>query len=178
MRDQLVRRPRLSGWRWPWRWRWPFRWPWPWRWCLWWGRCTPLVIAIRHADVDSATGPDPVLTAAGEARAEELRHVLGDAGITAIFVTSWQRTQLTAQPLAADLSLSPVVQDDVPATIAAVRALPRSTAVLLVGHTNTVPDLITGLGGPNIAPITASEFDRLFVLARGRLAFVRYGAET
>lgn len=175
MRDLLVRR---LAWAWPWRW--PLRWPWPfpWRWCLWWGRCAPLVVAIRHADVDSGTGPDPVLNAAGQARAEELRHVLGDVGVTAIFVTSWQRTQLTAQPLADDLGLVPVVQDDVAATVAAVRALPRSTAVLLVGHTNTVPDLVTGLGGPTITVITTGEFDRLLVLARGRLTSLRYGAET
>lgn len=157
---------------WPWRWRWPWPWRW-WRWCLWWGRCTPLVIAIRHADVDPGT--DPPLNGAGQARAEELRHVLGDAGITAIFVTSWQRTRLTAQPLATDLGLVPVVEDDVAATIAAVRALPSNQAVLLVGHTNTVPDLISGLGGPTIAPIASTEFDRLLVLARGRLASLRYG---
>jgi len=119
-----------------------------------------------------------VLNTAGQARAEELRHALGDVGITAIFVTSWQRTQLTAQPLASDLGLSPVVQDSVAATVAAVRALPRSTAVLLVGHSNTVPELITGLGAPSISPITAGEFDRLLVLVRGRLASLRYGGET
>lgn len=168
MSDLFVRRVK--------RWPWPFRWPW--RWCLWWGRCAPLVIAVRHADVDSGAGPDPVLNAAGQARAEELRHALGDVGITAIFVTSWQRTQLTAQPLATDLGLAPVVQDDVAATVAAVRALPRTTAVLLVGHSNTVPDLIAGLGGPTVSPISATEFDRLLVLARGRLASLRYGAET
>lgn len=166
MTDLLVRR--LKRWPWPWRWRW----------CLWWGRCAPLVVAIRHADVNSGSGTDPLLNAAGQARAEELRHALGDVGITAIFVTSWQRTQLTAQPLATDLGLVPVIQDDVAATIAAVRALPRSTAVLLVGHSNTVPDLIAGLGGPAVASISATEFDRLLVLARGRLASLRYGAET
>lgn len=119
-----------------------------------------------------------MLNAPGQARAEELRHVLGNVGVTAIFVTSWQRTQLTAQPLADDLGLVPVVQDDVAATVAAVRALPRSTAVLLAGHTNSVPDLITGLGGPSITPTTAGEFDGILVLGRGRLASLRYGAAT
>jgi broad specificity phosphatase PhoE len=132
------------------------------------------VVAVRHADVDP--GSDPPLNAAGQVRADELRHVLGDAGITAIFVTSWQRTRLTGEPLAADLGLVPVVEDDVAATIAAVRALPRTDAVLLVGHTNTIPDLVSGLGGPVIAPIAATEFDRMVVIARGRLTSLRYGA--
>jgi broad specificity phosphatase PhoE len=163
MRDAFVLREKLL--------------PWPWRrWCLWWGRCAPVVVAIRHADVDPASGTDPPLNPAGQARAEALQRVLGDAGITAIFVSSWRRTQLTAQPLATDLGLVPIVQDDVADAISAVRALPSTSVVLLVGHTNTIPDLITGLSGPAITPIAAGEFDRLLVLARGRLAPLRYGA--
>lgn len=169
MSDFIVRR--LKFLHWPFPSRWPWRW---WRWCFWWGRCTPVVIAVRHADVNPAS--DPPLNAAGQARAEELRRAIDGAGITAIFTTSWQRTQLTAEPLATELGLTPIVQDDVAATIAAVRALPSDGVVLLVGHTNTVPDLIAGLGGPTITPIAATEFNRLLVLARGRLVTLRYGA--
>ena len=133
-------------------------------------------VLVRHADVDPGAGADPPLDPVGQARAEALRRVLGDARVTAIFVTSWQRTQLTAEPLATALGLVPMVQDDVAATIAAVRGLPRTSVVLLVGHSNTVPELVTGLGGPLVTPIATTEFDRLLVLARGRLATLRYGA--
>jgi hypothetical protein len=44
------------------------------------------------------------------------------------------------------------------------------------GHTNTVPDIIGGLGGPAIPVIGAREFDNFFVLAEGRLIDLRYGA--
>lgn len=147
-----------------------------WRWCLWGIRCTPTVVLIRHADVTPGGGTDPPLNAAGTARAQELSHVLGDTGITAIFVTSLQRTQATAQPLAGDLGLQPTVQDDPASVVDAIRSLASSTTVLVVGHTNTVPDLIEQLGGPTITPITASEFDRLFLLANRRICDLRYGS--
>lgn len=152
-------------------------WPWSWwRRCLWVSRCTPTVVLIRHADVASGDATDPPLNAAGTARAQELRHVLGDSGITAILVTSLQRTQVTAQPLAGDLGLQPAVQDDPASVVNAIHNLASSTTVLVVGHTNSVPKLITRLGGPTITPITASEFYRLIVLANRRMCDLRYGS--
>jgi broad specificity phosphatase PhoE len=138
---------------------------------------TPMVILIRHADVSSDAGADPPLNTAGTARAQELRHVLGDSGTTAIFVTSLRRTQATAQPLAGDLGLQPTVQDDPGQVVAAIRNLASSTTALVIGHSNTVPDLVMRLGGPPMAPIAPTEFDRLLVLANRRLCRLRYGQD-
>ncbi|TWF76644.1 histidine phosphatase superfamily protein (branch 1) [Pseudonocardia hierapolitana] len=144
------------------------------RWCFLLGRCTPAVILIRHADV-AGGGADPALSAAGSARALELRHVFHDAGLDSIYITRWQRTQQTAAPLAADLGVTPVQIDSAVDVITAIRARPPSSAALVVGHTNTVPDIIAGLGGPTGVTIGATEFDRLFVLLRGRLIQLHYG---
>ena len=148
----------------------------PWsRWCFWFGRCVPRVVLIRHADV-AGGGTDPSLNAAGVARAEELRHVLRDAGIQAIFVSGFLRTQQTAAPLAGDLGLAPTAIADPGATVAAIRNLPSSSAALVVGHTNTLPDIAVGLGAKSFPTIGATEFDRLFVEDRGRVTALRYGA--
>lgn len=136
----------------------------------------PTTLLIRHADVPAGAGADPALSADGLARARELRHVLGDADIGAIFVTQFRRTQQTAEPLAADLGITPAVIDDVDQLVASIRALPSGSCALVVGHTNTVPGVIGGLGGPAIAAIGATEFDNFFVLAQGRLIHLRYGA--
>ena len=125
-------------------------------------------VLIRHADVPPGMGPNPALSADGLARAQQLRHLLGDAGIEAIFVTSLLRTQQTAEPIAADLQITPTVIDDVDALVTAIRARPSASRVLVVGHTNTVPGVISGLGGPAIPAIGATEFDNLFVLKIGR----------
>jgi phosphohistidine phosphatase SixA len=135
----------------------------------------PTTILIRHADVTPGTGSDPPLNAAGVARAEELRHVLADARISRIFVSTFQRTQRTAAPLATDLGIVPAVAD-VAGAVAAIRKLPARAVVLVVGHTTTLPDVSAGLGGPTIPAIELSEFDHLFVHARGRLTHLRYGA--
>ena len=138
------------------------------------GRCLATAVLVRHADVTGAG--DPPLNAAGQARAQELRHVLGDAGVSAILVSPLQRTQLTAAPLAADLGLVPAVHADVAGAVAAIRARPASSVALVVGHTNTLPDIVAGLGGPALPAIGASDFDNLFVLSHRRLLHLRYGA--
>lgn len=65
------------------------------------------------------------------------------------------------------------VTDDV---VSAVRARPASSTALVVGHTNTVPEIIAGVGGPAGETIAGADFDRLFVLSRQRLSRLRYGA--
>jgi broad specificity phosphatase PhoE len=130
-------------------------------------------VLIRHADVPTGAGSDPALSAAGSARAQALRHVLRDAGVGAIFVTTLRRTQETAEPLAGDLGIAPAVIDDVDDLLAAIRALPQDTCALVVGHTDTIPGVIAGLGGPPIAAIGHAEFDNLFVLAP-ELVHLRY----
>jgi broad specificity phosphatase PhoE len=136
----------------------------------------PTAILIRHADVTPGGGSDPPLNAAGVARAQELRHVLADARISSIFVSEFQRTQRTAEPLAADLGIVPAVVRDVGGAVAAIRKLPATAVVLVVGHTTTLPGISAGLGGSSIPAIDLAEFDNLFVHARGRLTHLRYGA--
>ena len=149
----------------------------PFRWCITIGRCTATVVLVRHADITSVAGnPDPPLNAAGTARADALRRALADAGVGAIFVTRFQRTRQTAQPLADALGIEPAIRDDVGETVAAIREQASSSTVLVVGHTNTLPDICAGLGGPALPAIGATEFDRLFVLTRRRLTHLRYGA--
>jgi broad specificity phosphatase PhoE len=134
----------------------------------------PTTILIRHADVTGVG--DPPLNAAGIARAQELRHVLADSDLSAIFVTSRSRSQMTAAPIAADLGITPTVIDDAALIAEAIRAQPGSATVLVVGHTDSLPVLVTALGGPALTAIGATQFDRLFVLHRGRLTRLRYGA--
>jgi len=136
----------------------------------------PTTILIRHADVTPGGGSDPPLNAKGVARAHELRHVLADARISRIFVSQFQRSQRTAEPLAADLGIVPAVVADVAGAVTAIRKLRATAVVLVVGHTTTLPDISAGLGGPAIPAIGLSEFDHLFVHARGRLTHLRYGA--
>ena len=129
------------------------------------------VIVVRHAQRGTAPANDPVLTAAGTARAEALKAVLADAGVSAVITTHLQRTQLTAKPLADSLGVpltivragSPL-QAHLDSVAAAVKRQPSGSVVLVVGHSNTVPGIIAALGGPRMPDLCDSQYASLFVV--------------
>jgi broad specificity phosphatase PhoE len=125
------------------------------------------VILARHAEKMAMPPKDPPLSTSGEERANLLASVLADAGVDAIFVTELQRTQQTAAPLAARVHVKPKV---IPAAYkdALVKAIRerQSGVVVVIGHSNTLPAIITALGGPAIT-IGDNEYDNLFVLTVG-----------
>ena len=120
------------------------------------------VVLVRHAE-PLPTGTDPALSTAGRKRALSLAKMLVDAGITAIFTSELRRTKETAAPFASLASITPVVINNDPAA-AAIQVKAAGKRVLVVGHTNTVPDTIEALGGPSDVVIEHNEFNRLFVL--------------
>lgn len=136
-----------------------------------------LVVIVRHAERQTGEGDDS-LSAAGRARAERLLFVLKDAGITDILTSDLKRTQETAAPVAKARSLPPRVipieeamggtppaERQVARTAEAVKGLPATARVLIVGHSNTVPLLLKALGAEQTITIPADEFDNLFLLA-------------
>lgn len=132
------------------------------------------VFLVRHAErADTAPGAtptmgaDPDLSEAGRARAESLAMLLKDAGITAIFATEFKRTQQTASPLAKALGLTVkiVTSKDTSALVKQVKSSKGN--VLVVGHSNSVPDVIGGLGVKTPVTIGDDDFDNLFLVTRG-----------
>jgi broad specificity phosphatase PhoE len=129
------------------------------------------VVLVRHAEKAAPTG-DPGLTAAGEARALALADVLRQFRLDGAVVTQYRRTQATAAPAAAERGLTPVV---VPTAItlaahadsvaAAVRRFPPRSAVLVVGHSNTLGPIIAALGGPAVSDLCDAEYATILVLS-------------
>ena len=121
------------------------------------------VYLVRHAEKQA--GEDPSLTAAGEARAAELADLLADQGLTQIHSTNYKRTLETAAPLAARIGLQVVLYDprDLEGFADELRA---SVGVhLVVGHSNTTPQLAAALGGdPGSEIDEKGEYDRLYVI--------------
>ena len=131
------------------------------------------VFVVRHAeraDAGATASPmmatDPDLSEIGKARAESLAIALKDAGITAIFTTEYKRTQQTAAPLAKALGIqaTTVPARDMPALIEKIKA--ASGNVLVVGHSNTVADVISRLGVTDAVKVGDNDYVNLFVLVR------------
>jgi phosphohistidine phosphatase SixA len=139
------------------------------------------VFLVRHAErADSGSGgmsSDPVLSAAGRARALRLAEVLKDTKLTAVFATEFKRTQQTAAPTAKaqHLTVTTVPADQTATLVDKLKA--ATGAVLVVGHSNTVPEVMTALGVTAPVTIDDNEFDNLFIVITGtppRFVRLRY----
>jgi 2,3-bisphosphoglycerate-dependent phosphoglycerate mutase len=141
------------------------------------------VILIRHAERLATPGNnDPHLNAAGRARARLLVHVLSQANVAAIYTSEFVRTKETAQPLAEALGLSPIEATDVQGLKNDILLNHAEETVLVVGHTNTVQEVI-GLLGDSSHEIADEEFDNMFVATvlgedRVRVTRLKYGDRT
>jgi broad specificity phosphatase PhoE len=112
---------------------------------------------------------DVPLSAQGEQRAQKLARLLADKGIAYIFSTPTIRTQATAGPLSQRLGV-PVERyhpkDTLAQFLARIRSLSKGN-VLLVGHSNTVDDLVNGLTGRQwLQDLPETEYDNLFLLQK------------
>jgi broad specificity phosphatase PhoE len=144
--------------------------------------CTATRYFIRHAEVLDSGGDDPELSETGNARARALIEMLRHAAIGAIIVTRAKRSRQTAAPLADALQIEPKIIDvnpsqteaNVEAVLAKIVGLPETMPTLVIGHSNTLPGITSGLGAPLIPNIEHNEFDHLFVQAGGGLARLRF----
>jgi broad specificity phosphatase PhoE len=138
-----------------------------------------LVILVRHAEradggsMSPNAQSDPALSAAGEARAQKLATMLAQAGITTIFTTEYKRTKDTGGPLATKLHVTPTVvaADKTDALIASIKTH-TTEIVLVVGHSNTIPDLVKAFGGPEIT-VPDAEYDNIFFVVPATATLTR-----
>jgi broad specificity phosphatase PhoE len=123
----------------------------------------PIAFIVRHAEKASTGGKDPDLSIEGQKRADALAHILKDSQITSVFVSEFKRTQETAAPTARAAHLSPTVvqANDIGALVEKLRAL--NSNALVVGHGNTIPDLLKALG--ITTPVSIPEDDYTEILA-------------
>ena len=132
---------------------------------------TTVVVLARHAEKDLSSIQDPPLSAEGEQRAQRLAQMFGrgkGAGrIDAIYVSDARRTQQTAAPLAERLGKQVVIVPAADTKGLAARVLHEHAgeSVLIIGHSNTVPELIHELGDIDVPPIGDDEYDTLYVLS-------------
>ena len=143
-----------------------------------------MVIVVRHAEradggagtaAAMTSGNDPELSEAGKARAQKLATMLGDAGIVAIYTTEYRRTKDTAAPLAArtGAKVEAVASRDLAILVAKIKSH-TAGAVLVVGHSNTVPQIVKALGGSAVT-VGDDDYDSLFfVAANGTTTRIRF----
>jgi len=126
----------------------------------------PFVVIVRHAEkVDNSKDPD--LSPAGQERAERLAGMLKDAKITGIFVTELKRTQETAAPLSKMIGVAPTIVSakDYATLLSKVRQVEGGS--LVVGHGNTIPDVVKALGIETPVQISDEDYSDLLIVTLG-----------
>lgn len=121
-----------------------------------------VIYLVRHAEkVDDSR--DPPLSELGLERALLLAQMLRDADLTHLYSTDLERTRDTANPIALQTGLEVKIYDSQHLTEFAglLRATPGRH--LVVGHSNTTPQLVRLLGGKS-SEIADAEYDRLYML--------------
>ena len=123
----------------------------------------PSWYVMRH--LQKGEGQDPGLSAEGQGHAQRLAEWFGKERPTAIYVSATRRAQETAAPLAARLGLTAKVYDprDTPGLVA--QLLAETGTVLVVGHSNTVPEIVAGLGGTRPEPLAETDFGDIWVVS-------------
>jgi broad specificity phosphatase PhoE len=132
---------------------------------------TTTVVLVRHAEKELVTINDPPLSEAGERRADRLAQMFGDVrgagSIDGIYVTPTRRSQQTAMPLAMRLGKKPTVLPapvDLDEVASHVLREHRGGRVMIVGHSNTVPELIQKLSGQTVPAIGEDEYDNIYIV--------------
>ena len=127
----------------------------------------PVIFIVRHAEKASSGDNDPDLSPEGQKRADALAHILKDSQITSVFVTEFKRTQRTAAPTANAVHVTPTIvpANEIGALADKLRAL--NGKALVVGHSNTIPDLLKALGIATPVSIPDDDYTEIFVVFVG-----------
>jgi broad specificity phosphatase PhoE len=133
---------------------------------------TTTIVLIRHAEKQVGAISDAPLSPQGEIRASRLAQMFGDSEsfgrIGRIYVTDTRRTQQTAAGLAQRLGLkAEIINAKADSRDLARRVLRenRGGRALVVGHSNTIPEIVAAIARvEKVPPIGDEEFDTVYVV--------------
>ena len=133
--------------------------------------CQSTFYVVRHAEkVDNSANPP--LSSLGTERAEDLKQLLADKGISTIYSTNFIRTQNTVKPLADAKGIITQIYkaspaDSMRAFIEKLKQI-KGKNVLVVGHSNTTKYVVNGLFERDTlrSDIPDNDFDNLYIVKR------------
>lgn len=118
---------------------------------------------IRHAEKQD--GKDPALTEKGEQRAQFWAQHFSKDSLDAVYSTDTKRTMETARPTAEEFNLHVQKYDPSKMYDASFKKETAGKKVLIVGHSNTVPELANEImGKKEYDDIPMTEFGRLYTI--------------
>jgi len=116
---------------------------------------------VRHAEKQSNI-KDPTLTQCGELRAEKIAKLLKHTKIKHVYSTAYKRTLATATPLAQQQELTIKQYSPKNLELFSQQLLEQQENALVVGHSNTTPQLSALLSGMAVENITEEDYSNLY----------------
>ena len=116
---------------------------------------------VRHAE-KVGNDNDPDLSLCGYKRAKQLVRLLSTANIKSIYSTNYRRTIATASPLSAKTHVA--IQSYSPKHLKqlSLNLIQRKENSLVVGHSNTTPELVQLLSNNKIDNITEDNYRMMY----------------
>lgn len=123
------------------------------------------VYLTRHAEKVKGEDSDPKLSPEGMSRAQALAERLADIKINQIYTTGYQRTQMTAAATAQAQNIELTISSLSPQLLAAkIIKLHQQQNTLVVGHSNTIPEIIKALGVTQAVTIEHQQYGDLYIV--------------
>lgn len=117
---------------------------------------------VRHFEKQKAL--DPSLTEIGKARAQGLAEFFANELLLQVYSTDYQRTVQTATPVASKKGLS-IQTYDPSDLVQFAKEIANLDHVLVVGHSNTTPELLLLMGGEKVT-MTELDYGNLYILRK------------
>ena len=134
---------------------------------------TTTFFVVRHAEKQTNTMTSDVpLSDAGMQRAEALKNELKDEKIGTVYSTNYIRTRSTAQPLADAVGVTIQIYDPADSTfihrIVNTGNKDNEGNMLIVGHSNTVDDIVNALMKEVVIPgdLPDSQYGDIFIVKK------------
>lgn len=132
--------------------------------------CSHKVYVVRHAErADAGTNTmmssDPPLSAEGTKRAEYLQQLFTAKKIAAVYSTNTVRTKSTAKPTADYFKLPINIYGPRPDSVFVNRIKILKKNSLIVGHSNTVDDVVNLLlNKAQLSDLPEEEYNKLYII--------------
>ncbi|MFS4417121.1 SixA phosphatase family protein [Maribacter sp. 2307ULW6-5] len=122
---------------------------------------------IRHAEKERSNpeDADPELNQKGLGRAMHWAEILDDVSLDAIYSTDYNRTSMTAAPVSVKQNVDVQYYDQETWDIDKLKRDHINQKVLIVGHSNTTPDMVNKLlGEEKYGQLDDNENGALFIV--------------
>lgn len=123
------------------------------------------IYILRHTEKEDEVSEDPLLSETGITRAKYWKQVLANIDIDQIYTTELKRNIQTAETLAENYQVKPKLYHPLSFDIVKFINEVRGQKVLIIGHSNTIPDMVNRLiGESKYPPMGHADYDKLFVI--------------